>query len=125
LSFFPIDETMRLNGAASFGSLLYSDNKTSKYEHLTEFRSFEEHINFIIRNGDLKEQDLFVSNGLEWFCYIPSEAKVSDAGLEMKICITEKQKDIFYQMTFFFDEKRKEYFSEHELNELIKSFRFI
>ncbi|MCK5416441.1 hypothetical protein KAI92_03375, partial [Candidatus Parcubacteria bacterium] len=123
LLFLPVDENESFEHSLNLGSLIYCNNNTSKHLHLTQHKNFQEYKESIISTGNLKDYNLFESNNLEWFCYIPLATK--NIEYDTKTCITEKSKNLFYQISFSFKRTGDKYFNTDEFDKLIRSFKSI
>lgn len=123
--FQPTNENKHTEVGSNLGSLENINNKVLESEGVSGYGSFMEIKERIIgdgKNNNLKEYSLFKNNDLEWLCYIPLKTK-APIGVETKVCITETSVGNFFQFWFYFNKETKEYFSEDEMDKMVKSFR--
>ena len=121
LSFFPKDKERYTEASANLGTLLYVSDKAPNYEHVTDYKNYDEFKKFIINLGNLKEHEVLNSNDINWFCFVPAKTK-APINIEMKECYAEKGDKNFYQIMFYFSPNTKDYFSMNDMDRLVKKF---
>jgi len=121
IQFMPVDKNIHTESALSLGGLIYSNKTTPEYMHVARRKSFQENVDRILKNGNVKSYDILNNNGLRWFCFTPLKTKMP-SDIKAKICLTENSDEEFYQIDFLFDSNTEKYFSENDFDELIRSF---
>jgi hypothetical protein len=124
ISFFPKDKSQVTSAALNSGSLLNINNNFLIKNGITPYLRLSEFKKSVLAGKNVASQVSFMSNDLNWFCYVPDKTKAGK-DVKMETCITENPKDNFYQFDFYFDEKTQNYFSTEDMKRLVKSFILI